>query len=229
MSDAQQFVVELPVFEGPLDLLLTLIERRELPVTELSVSKVTGDYLTTITALEQVQPEELRWFIDVGGRLLSHKTRALSQYNNEDEADAFEELTDQVRRYAFWRKLTQQLRANFGSPLQRNLPGRTARSRTNIPPNLTLDQLTRARVRAQSARSPRPQARHSVKITRAQLRNTMRQLLHSSSRKQIIHHQIGQGSRRERAVNLIAILELIKEDLLDIIYEPGGIYVKARG
>ena len=48
-----QYRVELPVFNGPLDLLLHLIERQELDITAVSLVQVTGQYLEQVRQLDE--------------------------------------------------------------------------------------------------------------------------------------------------------------------------------
>ena len=64
------YQVRLPVFEGPLDLLLHLIEQQELDITLVSLAQVTDQYLAYLTAIEKAQPDDL---VDFLGRCTKHK------------------------------------------------------------------------------------------------------------------------------------------------------------
>ncbi len=66
--------VELPVFNGPLDLLLHLIEREELDIAAVSLAQVTGQYLEQVRQLGEDQIEGLIDFISIGARLLLIKS-----------------------------------------------------------------------------------------------------------------------------------------------------------
>jgi len=61
--------VHLPVFEGPLDLLLQLIERHQLDITTVSLALVTDQYLEHLRTGEGVDPEQLSEFIAVAAKL----------------------------------------------------------------------------------------------------------------------------------------------------------------
>ena len=54
--------VELPDFQGPLDLLLTLIEREQLDITKISLALVTDQYLAYLDILKEVNPWRPSWF-----------------------------------------------------------------------------------------------------------------------------------------------------------------------
>jgi segregation and condensation protein A len=73
--DGYQF--RLPSFEGPLDLLLQLIEREQLAISEISLLAVFNQFLAHLDALEAEAPEAIAEFIMVAGRLSVLKSRAL--------------------------------------------------------------------------------------------------------------------------------------------------------
>ncbi len=100
-----QYQVELPVFNGPLDLLLHLIERDELDVTAISLVQVTGQYLAQVRLMQSDQLESLIDFISIGARLLLIKSRALLPRpialpgEDDVEEDPAEALLRQLRAY----------------------------------------------------------------------------------------------------------------------------------
>ena len=82
------FHVRLENFEGPFDLLLTLISRRQLDVTEVSLSQVTDDFLAHITAAEEWDLGQATEFLVVASTLLDLKAaRLLPSASVEDEED----------------------------------------------------------------------------------------------------------------------------------------------
>lgn len=98
------YEIELPVFSGPLDLLLHLIERNELDITAVSLVVVTDQYLEQVRRLSGERLEQLMDFLSVGARLLLIKSRALLPVSPEDtgvedEEDPAEALARQLRLY----------------------------------------------------------------------------------------------------------------------------------
>src|SRR5512136_316516 len=79
MSEPQpaSYQVALPVFEGPLDLLLHLIEREELDITQVSLAQVTQQFLDYVTQASIQDPDRLVDFLVVAAKLLLIKSRAL--------------------------------------------------------------------------------------------------------------------------------------------------------
>ena len=76
-SDAPAYQVLLPVFEGPLDLLLHLIERQELDITQISLAQVTNQYLEHLARISERDPDNLADFVVVAAKLLLIKSRVL--------------------------------------------------------------------------------------------------------------------------------------------------------
>lgn len=98
------FSVQLPVFSGPLDLLLHLIQRQELDVTAISLVTVTDQYLQHVATLTENRVEQLSDFLVIGARLLVIKSRALLPETpfdspESDEEDPAEALARQLREY----------------------------------------------------------------------------------------------------------------------------------
>ena len=70
------FHIKLPDFEGPLDLLLYLIEREELDITKVSLAMVTGTYLEYIHLLDKLQVDQIADFLVIAAKLLLLKSQA---------------------------------------------------------------------------------------------------------------------------------------------------------
>jgi len=71
------YQVKLEKFEGPLDLLLQLIEQADLDITEVSIAKVVEQFMIYLEQVEEKNPEELADFLVVAAKLLLIKSRAL--------------------------------------------------------------------------------------------------------------------------------------------------------
>jgi segregation and condensation protein A len=113
-----QYRFELPgySFHGPLDLLLQLIEKRELPITEISLARIADEYVRYIGQLEEVNPAELADFLVIAARLLLIKSNALlpappsRNQEAEQEEDSAEELLAQLREYKRMKEAAEELR-----------------------------------------------------------------------------------------------------------------------
>jgi Segregation and condensation protein ScpA len=106
------YTVQLPVFEGPLDLLLHLIERAELDITRVALAQVTDQFLGYLAAMQERHMDEVVSFLVIAARLLQIKSEALLPRPPQREAgeeDPGEELARQLRLYKAFKKSAEFL------------------------------------------------------------------------------------------------------------------------
>jgi segregation and condensation protein A len=101
-KSALQLELHLETFDGPLELLLMLIEQRRLPITSVSLAQVADQYLAQVHAQPSIDPELLADFLVIGGKLLLLKSKALL-LTEEPDAEAEEVASDLAERLATYR------------------------------------------------------------------------------------------------------------------------------
>lgn len=102
------YTVQTPVYEGPLALLLDLIERSELDITAVSLAQVTEQYLAYVRALEHVTADEISSFLVVAAKLIQIKSEALlprPPVREVGEEDPAEDLARQLRLYKLYKEV----------------------------------------------------------------------------------------------------------------------------
>lgn len=99
----ESFEVKLPLFEGPFDLLLFFIERDELDIYDIPISKITNDFLDYIRQMEELNIEVASEFILVAATLMRIKSKMLLPRPQLDEQgneiDPREELVRHLLEY----------------------------------------------------------------------------------------------------------------------------------
>lgn len=103
-----QYKIELPVFEGPLDLLLELITHAELDITKIALAQVTDQYLAYLRQVEEHELDELSNFLVIAARLLLIKSEALlprPPEREEEEEDPGEALALQLIAYKKYKQV----------------------------------------------------------------------------------------------------------------------------
>jgi len=95
---AVEFKVDLDIFSGPLDLLLYLVKRHEVEITEVPIAKVTDDFLAHLEVLEVLAIEQVGEFVELASVLLEIKARALVPRPEEQESPVEEVQEDLVQR-----------------------------------------------------------------------------------------------------------------------------------
>lgn len=99
LAQLDDYQLRLPTFEGPLDLLLRLIERAELPISEVSLVAVTAQFLAQVEALGGIAPERLAEFAAIGARLVLIKSRSLLPRPPASDDDPVDELVTLLVEY----------------------------------------------------------------------------------------------------------------------------------
>lgn len=127
-SEQARYVVHLPVFEGPLDLLLHLIEKRQMEITTISLLSVTDQYLAYLRQweTEYLPLANMAAFVSIAARLLFIKSQSLLPHSNKEEANSeaqaavvmAEELQRHLIEYKRAKDIAQQLRQREEAGLQ---------------------------------------------------------------------------------------------------------------
>ncbi|MCO5215199.1 MAG: segregation/condensation protein A [Thermomicrobiales bacterium] len=106
------YQTRLPSFEGPLDLLLHLIERQKLDISEVSLVAVTDQFLDHVAKLDQRAPHIIAEFTSVGTRLTVLKSRWLlpkPPITDDEVSPDPDDLVEQLRAYQQLKKAAAQL------------------------------------------------------------------------------------------------------------------------
>ena len=104
-------------FEGPLGLLLELVERNKMPVTDIAVATITSQYLEHLTQLPDVTPEALGEFIQLGSRLTYIKSLALlPSAEPSEQAEELRLLGAELSEYQRYQRAARELAARDTGP-----------------------------------------------------------------------------------------------------------------
>ncbi len=117
MGPSQELAIRLPVFEGPLDLLLFLIRKNEIDIYDIPIERVTRQYLDVLKSMEQLNLEIAGDFFVMAATLMYVKSRMLLPTNeqvkqaaeDEEEADPRWELVQQLLEYKKFKEAAYQL------------------------------------------------------------------------------------------------------------------------
>lgn len=109
-------IVKTPVFEGPLDLLLELIESRKLHINDVSLASVTDDYITRIQGMEELPVAETAEFIALAATLLLIKSRSLlpTLELSGEETRSIKELEYRLAIYQIIKEASKTLGRQWG-------------------------------------------------------------------------------------------------------------------
>lgn len=115
------YSIKLDSFEGPLDLLLHLIDKAEVDIYDIPIAEITEQYLATIDTMHQMQLDVASEFVVMAATLLAIKSKMLLPKKEEqvfqpyldmdvEEIDPREELVQRLLEYKRYKMLAEQLR-----------------------------------------------------------------------------------------------------------------------
>jgi len=122
----EEFRIKTEVFEGPLELLLNLIEKRKLHISDISLATVTDDFLSHLNQVDDISISKSANFIWVASTLLLIKSRSLLpnlSLTDEEEND-IQDLELRLKLYKLFKELTPNILHTFGEHMlfQRRAP-----------------------------------------------------------------------------------------------------------
>jgi segregation and condensation protein A len=208
----------LPEFEGPLDLLLQLIEHRELDITRVSLASVTDQFLEVISRPGNIELSQLADYLIIAAKLILIKSRMLlpqPKATPAEEEDVGDDLVRQLREYKMFKQAAVFLR-------ERERQGLRAYPRLAPPPRLTPttvrlegvspDDLANALMRALRIRPTLPQGTLTVPLA-VSIDHEIHRILDLTAMRASVTftHLLERAQTRiEIIVTFLAVLELIK-------------------
>lgn len=221
-----RYKVDLPDFQGPLDLLLNLIEQEELDITKISLAHVTDQYLAHLEILREADPDDLTDFLVIAAKLILIKSEVLLPHPpliliEEDQEDVGDELARQLRLYKQFREIARHLQEIENKQLRSFV---RAVPHIKIEPKLVEGEgdLEALLFAARQALAIKPEDPDVDEVVSPEVVTIGQQMVYIWQ-EIITHRQItfqkllGQtGNKIEIIVTLLAILELIKRNIVKV-------------
>ena len=116
MSDTENYEVQTTVFQGPLDLLLHLIEKRKLHICDISLSKIVDDYINYLQDLKKFSIPSSADFILTASILMLIKSKSLlpTLDLSLEEEESIAELETRLKEYQKIKELSRHIQEKFG-------------------------------------------------------------------------------------------------------------------
>jgi segregation and condensation protein A len=219
-TDPSTYQVALPVFEGPLDLLLHLIEREELDITQVSLAQVTNQYLDYLAQLSERDPDNLADFLVVAAKLLLIKSRILLPQapspSLSEEEDVGEDLVRQLIEYRRFKEAARWLRRVDEQGLHSyvRLAAPPPLGQTVDLGDITLNDLLAAVREVLAIKPPAPSVNETVAPIVITIADQMELIVRETRRgRRVSFRRLLQRAtnRLEVIVTLLALLEMVKQ------------------
>ena len=233
----QALEVILEAFEGPLDLLLYLIRRQNLDILDVDVSRITEQYMQYVELMDSMRFELAAEYLLMAAMLAEIKSRMLlprATTVEEDEEDPRAQLIRRLQEYERYKKAAEEIEdlprlerdtwvaSAAPPPIEKEKPA------PDVDMRELLTVLSEVLKRAQMFES------HHVQREALSTRERMSEVLEKLNGKQFVPFISlfnAQEGKLGVVVTFLAIMELIKESLVEIVQTEnfGPIHVKGRG
>ncbi len=228
MQQTPGYTIQLPIYEGPLDLLLDLIERAELDITKVSLAQVTDQYLEYLHHVQEREIEDLASFLVIAARLIQIKSESLlprppvREPGEEDPGDA---LARQLVAYKKYKQvaimLSKREETGLRSYLRLSTPPPEIEAKLDLS-EITLNDLHRAMIEVLANIPNRPAIQHSVRIPKVRLRDKIVSIVRSLrtiGRLSFRNMVNSARSRLEIVISFLAVLELVKQRQVEAVQQ----------
>ncbi|HVV39182.1 MAG TPA: segregation/condensation protein A [Candidatus Paceibacterota bacterium] len=210
--------VKTPVYEGPLDLLLDLIEKRKLLINDISLAQVADEYISRVNTLAELPVGETAQFVSLAATLLLIKSRSLLptlELSGEEERD-IKELQYRLAVYQILKDAGRGLRQSFTSPMLWEGIARDPEPIFIPDESTTQDSLLRA---AQTLIAGFPQLTRLPKVEVKKIISLEEMIERMSTRinsamKMSFKEFVGKKERGDIIVGFLALLELVKQGII---------------
>ena len=227
--------VFLEAFEGPLDLLLYLIRKDNIDIADIQVAEITRQYVEYIELMQDMQLELAGEYLVMSAMLAEIKSRILLPKPpgiDEDEADPRAELIRRLQEYERYKQAAEDLDAlpRLGRDVFQASAEPVEQKVITLPPEVELQDLIAAFQDVMKRASM--YAHHHVQLESLSVRERMSSVLskvNSAHFTSFVDLFTVEEGRMGVVVSFLAILELVKESLIDLTQaEPfAPIHVKA--
>lgn len=211
------YTVQNEQFEGPLDLLLSLIEKEQLDITRISLANITSSYLAMVSEIEG-DSAELADFLVIAAKLLYIKSQCLipSVATAEEEAE-IEDLETKLREYSKYKAAArhlEQVLSEHTRSYTRRAPNENLISFTppgNLDGNSLFAIFQEVLAKAEEVTPSVTEIKQEPKITLEEKRDNIKKHLHKTG-KVSFKKILGDGkSKIEIIITFLAILEMVKQ------------------
>lgn len=211
------FSVRTPVFEGPMELLIDLVEKRKLLINDINLAAVTDEYMQHVASMQERSLPNTAQFISLAATLLLIKSKSLLPVLEltDEEEEKIEDLAERLKLYQIYRNASKTIQSVFGTT--------RLYASVFVPPTDPLfmtDQYTEADALRDAAHRVLNNLPKNETKPRAAVRKVISLEEMIDSLRQRIEHQLStkfSDIRREAAdkvhviVGFLAILELVKQ------------------
>lgn len=232
--DALEIILE--AFEGPMDLLLYLIRRQNLDILDIDVAEITRQYMGYIQLMQDIQLELAADYLVMAAMLAEIKSRMLLPRQSSDEEEAEDPRVELIKRLQEYERFKRAAEEIDQMPrLGRDIYQATAEvpDRDQLRPHPEVDMRDILTAFAVVLQRSEMFESHQIEFETLSTRERMSDILRRLGRQSFASFEslfLPSEGRHGVVVTFLAVMELIKESLIDIVQTEsfGPIHITAK-
>jgi segregation and condensation protein A len=231
------YKVKAGQFEGPLEVLLGLIEKRKLFINEISLAEITDDYIRFIQNIENKKIDHYANFISIAATLILIKSRSLlpNMTLTVEEEKQIDDLEARLNLYKIIQDISEEIRKKFGkeiifSPNQRKIETRVFSPDNRINKDLMKDL---ALFVTEEIPTPQKQKLKEVEVVKVKslkemiedLTDRITKTFEKTNFKDLWKNQSFANKKEEKVtviVSFLAVLELVRQGIMEAFQNDEG-------
>ena len=219
----KEYQVKTHIFEGPLDTLLSLIEKRKLFINDISLAQVADDYIAYIKSLEDFPIADSAHFILIASTLVLIKSKSLlpNLTLTEEEQHSIEDLETRLAEYQKYKALSVHLRERFGIYVEYlRLPSKEKMVVFTPDKNTSVERI-RETIQSVISQIPKveivPKAVVKKVISLEEMIESLTKRITENLKMNFKDFsQIGKAEKLNVIVSFLAMLELVKQGIISV-------------
>ena len=233
-----EYSIQTKKYEGPMELLLDLIHRNKIDISDISIVEITEQYVDYVDNMGKIDLDLASDFIDMASKLLEIKSRYILylKYNSEEEEDPRKELVQKIEEYKKFREITEELKdgiKEYEDRFYREREEFVEEDEVDLS-DITLKEIEKVMFRIFKSIDEQKEVEEILNKneklkTIVKSKNISVESRIESIRERILHKDkisfsevLESKEKKEVIANFLAILELIK--MKEIIIRQSGVY-----
>lgn len=211
------FTIKTSVFEGPLELLLELVERRKLLINDISLASVTDEYMQMVSDMQQESLPNTSRFVALAATLLLIKSKSLLPVLEltQDEEEKIDDLEERLRRYQVYRDAAKTILSQFGVTRLYEPQFAPPKQPLFVPDSFCTPNALRDAISDVLDKLPKvekkPEARVRPTISLEEMINKLQSRIERQMKTRFSELKAEAGEHKEVIVSFLAVLELFKQ------------------
>lgn len=217
------FSIKTGVFEGPLELLLDLVEKRKFLINDISIAAVTDEYMRHVALMQERSLTDTTQFVQLAATLLLIKSKSLLPVLDltHEEEESIEDLEGRLRLYQIYRNASKLLQEQFGVTVSHGRQYAYKGKVLFIPDAYTTSNALRDAIFRVVEELPKKQEKPHVQVKSIVSLEEMIERLHAriQSHMKVSFRDLLQGDseRTTVIVGFLAILESVKQGSILVV------------